>query len=50
MDFELGEQRLRLLVRHRGVYDDIVALVPVDGRRDAVFVPNLEGWKHDKPT
>jgi len=37
-----GEEGLGLLVVDGGVDDDIVTLLPVDGRRDTVLVTNLE--------
>ena len=44
VDGEVGEQRLRLLVRHRGVDNDIVALLPVHGGGYTVLVTDLEGY------
>ena len=36
------EQLRGLVVRHAGVDDHVVALLPVDGRRDPVLVAELE--------
>ena len=38
----LGEEVLGLVIADRGVDDDILTLLPVDGGRDAVLVTNLK--------
>lgn len=42
VDLVVGEQGLGLLSVDAGVDDHIVALLPVDGRRDAVLVAELD--------
>ena len=44
MGLVVGEELLRFLVGDAGVDDDIVALVPVHGRRYPVLVAKLEGY------
>jgi hypothetical protein len=46
MNSEVREQRLRLLSSHRRMDDHIIALVPVDGSRDTVFVSQLKGVQY----
>jgi hypothetical protein len=42
VDSVVGEQRLCLFRVDAGVDDDVLALLPVDGRRDAVLVAKLD--------
>ena len=44
VDRELGEQGLGLLVRHGGVDNHVVTLLPVDRSRDAVLVSDLQSY------
>ena len=46
VDSVLREERLGLLVADRGVDDNVVALLPVDRRRDTVLVTDLQSYKH----
>jgi hypothetical protein len=42
VDLVVGEEGLGLLVVDAGVDDDVLALLPVDGRRNAVLVAELD--------
>ena len=42
---DVVEQLLRVLSGHRGVNDDIVALLPVNGSRHLVLIGKLESCK-----
>ena len=42
---DVVKQLLRILSRHRGVNDDIFALLPVNGSRHLMFIGELESCK-----
>lgn len=45
MDGELREERFSLIIGDGGVYDDIVALLPVDRSGYAILVSDLQSCK-----